>query len=457
MSWTRQVANFATSLTYENLSPKVVDIVKKAFTDTLGCIIAGSKEQVTRILMDQIITMDSDKPISTLVAQGRKIGPVNAALINGVMAHALDYDDVNAPTHGHPSTVIIPASLAAAELAGVNGKKFITAYVTGFEVMSVLGEVLGFTHYQKGWHTTASLGTLGATVAASHALSLDTDDVVRALSIAVSQTAGTRQNFGTMMKPFHAGNAARIGVLSALLSKGGFTANESILESPMGYFQLYAGEEKVNVQQGNGVFDSLGKRFRILEPGIDVKKYPCCYWTARAADAMLDIAKNETITAEQIEKIEVITPAGGLGALIYDRPNTGLQGKFSMEYVVAAAFLDRKLNFRSFEDTAVRRIEIIRLEQKVVKWEDPSLSVEKGPNEGHVVVKVFTNDGRKIERKVEIPRGAAQKPLTLKEMQEKLEDCIEYAGKEYDAQVFLDQIQSLEDVANIQTWSEKFM
>jgi len=454
LNWTEKVAEKISTFDYTQIPSEVVDTVKRAMIDTIACMIAGTKEDVSKIVTSFIEEFQDDRPISTVINKG-KYSPEHAALINGVLAHAIDFDDVNAPTHGHPSAPILPAALAAAELAEVNGKELIASYVVGVEVMSILGEVLGLSHYEKGWHTTTTYGTIGATAAAAKALSLTKDQTIKALGIATSQTAGSRLNFGTMMKPYHAGNAARIGVMSAILAKKGLTSNTSILEGRMGYFDLYAGEEIKSIAEIDTIIDSFGKTFRLQTAGIDVKKYPCCYWTVRAADGVLDIVHKESFELDQIDKVEVIAPSGGLNALIYDRPTTGLQAKFSMEYVVAACLLDKKLNLKSFEDPSVNRREITLLEEKVVKWEDPTQSVSAGANGGNVVVHIKLADGVVYTRTIESALGSADLPLTLEQLQEKLEDCISYSKQiGLDAKRIIENILNVEKTDNARTWSQ---
>ncbi|WP_422124330.1 MmgE/PrpD family protein [Planococcus sp. X10-3] len=454
MKWTENVAKIVSDFEYNQIPNEVVDTTKRAIIDTVACMIAGKNEEATNIVVKLIREHQDDRSISTVVTKG-KFSPTNAALLNGIMAHAIDFDDVNAPTHGHPSAAILPAALAATELVKGTGKELITSYVIGVELMSVLGEILGISHYEKGWHTTTTYGTLGATAAAAKALSLNQAQISQALGIATSQISGTRLNFGTMMKPYHAGNAAKIGVWSALLAKNGFTSSEGILENRMGYFDLYAGEEIKSPEIIGEIINSFGKKFRLQKPGIDIKKYPCCYWTARAADGVLDIVHNESFELEQIVRIEVITPSGGLNALIYDRPITGLQGKFSMEYVVAASLLDQKLNLKTFEDHNVNRKEIIQIEEKIVKWEDPTQSVSDGANAGHVIVNIKLTDGTLFVRKIEKPIGSAEVPLTIKELQEKMDDCISYSKQtELNSENIINNILQIDEIDNIQSWTE---
>src|SRR5439155_1206556 len=179
--------------------------------DTIGGFLGGTTPPVTRIVAE-VVAEDACRPLASQLGTGFKISPENAALLNGVSGHALEFDDVSGWVGGNPSVDILPAALATAELVGASGSELIEAYVIGVEVMSKLGLAIGPAHYQAGWHATSTLGTLGAAVAAGRLLGLDADSLQMAIAIAVSEASGSRQNFGTMTKPFHAGHAARCGV-----------------------------------------------------------------------------------------------------------------------------------------------------------------------------------------------------------------------------------------------------
>ena len=173
-----------------------------------------------------------------MVGTGRRTGAVWAALSNGTAAHALDFDDTNFALLGHPSAPVLAASLAAGELALADGRAVLHAFLLGFEVETTLAEVVNPAHYERGWHATCTLGTLGAAAAAARLLGLDAEQTRTALAVAASQASALKENFGTMTKPFHAGHAARSGVLSALIAREGWTASAHAIEGPQGYLRV---------------------------------------------------------------------------------------------------------------------------------------------------------------------------------------------------------------------------
>src|SRR3954467_3855590 len=216
----------------------------------------------------------------------------------------------------HRSAPLVAAALAAAELAGASGRAVLDAYVVGFEIEGRLGRAMNPRHYQRGWHCTSTLGTIGAAAAASRLLGLDTARTAHALAIAASEASGLKENFGSMVKPLHAGMAARNGVLAALLARAGMTASARAIDGPQGFLHAFDG---AGGDIAAAIAD-LGSRWEILDTGITVKLYPSCAGTHPAIDTILDLGREHGIQPDQLERIDVdvdsITPT----ILIYPRP-----------------------------------------------------------------------------------------------------------------------------------------
>jgi 2-methylcitrate dehydratase PrpD len=329
---------------------------------------------------------------------------------------------------------------------GASGRALLEAYVLGVEVMTKLGRAMGTAHYRTGWHATSTLGTLGAAMAAGKLFRLEPEALEHALAIAVSEASGSRQNFGTMTKPFHPGHAARCGVLAARLARKGMTGDTTILEGPLGYFAMFAyGEAQID-----GIRDALGNPYDVVSPGMNVKRYPCCYATHRAADAVLDLTRAHELQAGDVEGAEVVVPPGGLAAVTRDRPRTGLEGKFSLPYVVAAAILDGRVTLDTFTDAMVQRPEAQALLRAVRPVEDPSIPVEfNAIEEGYVVVKIRRRGGAVLERRVDYPRGAPQNPLSRGEVHDKFRDCARQVLSRAQSEGALALLTSLEDLARL--------
>lgn len=419
MGLTHDVAEWIARTSIDEAPAAVVDAARSAIIDTVAVILAGAAEPVTRIVA-AAVAEEGASPVADRLGARLRTSMEGAAFVNGVSGHALDYDDVNRSAIGHPSVVVLPAALAAAQGAGASGRALLEAYVLGVEVMAKLGRAMGTAHYRTGWHATSTLGTLGAAMAAGKVFRLEPEALRHALAIAVSEASGSRQNFGTMTKPFHPGHAARCGVLAARLARKGMTGDTAILEAPLGYFAIFSyGEARID-----GVAERLGNPYDVVTPGMNVKRYPCCYATHRAADAVLDLTRQHELRAGDVESAEVVVPPGGLAAVTRDRPQTGLEGKFSLPYVVAAAILDGRVTLETFTDEMVRRPEAQALLRTVRPVEDPSIPVEfNAIEEGHVVVRIRRRGGPVLERRVDYPRGAPQNPLSRNELYDKFRDC----------------------------------
>jgi 2-methylcitrate dehydratase PrpD len=445
MGLTQDVADWVARMSVDGAPKVLMDAATSAIIDTVAAILAGASEPVTRIVA-QTLAEDGARPVADRLGGRLRTSMEGAALVNGVSGHALDYDDVNQSAIAHSSVVVFPAAFAVAQGTGATGRSLIEAYVAGVEVMAKLGRAMGFAHYRTGWHATSTLGTLGAAVAAGKLFLLEPEGLRHALAIAASEASGSRQNFGTMTKPFHPGHAARCGVLAARLAQKGMTGDPAILEAPLGYFAIFSyGEARIE-----RVHEALGNPFDVVSPGMNVKRYPCCYATHRAADGILELVRHHEIAPRDIESIDVIVPPGGLAAVTRAQPQTGLEGKFSLPYVVAAAILDRRVGLDTFTDEMVRRPEAQALLRAVYPAEDPAIHVEfNAIEEGHVVVRLHLRTGSVLERRVDYPRGAPQNPLSRAELHEKFRDCARRALSKDQAERALTLLASLPDLPRV--------
>ncbi len=400
---------------YDAIAEEAREAAQRAFMDTAGVMLVGSREDCARIAADLVRARES-RPVASVAGQGFRTSPEAAAFVNGVAAHALDYDDVNGPMTGHPSVPLVPAILALAEETGAGGRAALDAFVIGFEVEVKLGRAIGPSHYLRGWHATGTLGVLAAAAASARLYRLSTAQTKMAFGIAASMASGLRQNFGTMTKPLHPGYAAQNGIIAAQLAARGFTADAAILEAPIGYLNLFSPEGDAELTAATA---ALGAPLELLRSGLSVKGYPCCYATHRAIEAALELTP-DGLDERDVEKIEVRVPRGSTEPLIHSRPTTGLEGKFSMEYCVAAAVLDGRVGLDSFEDAAVGRQAAQRLLRRVQTQMTGDVS---RPAEGYAEVSIHLGHGRELTRRVDEPRGTPDRPLTVEQLAAKYRDC----------------------------------
>jgi 2-methylcitrate dehydratase PrpD len=413
LSASEKIARFVIGFDPASLGAASRHVIARALYDTLVCGIAGAGEPPTLKMLAYARVHGAGQG-ATLWAGGEKLAVEHAALVNGTMGHALDYDDVTSPLRGHPSVAMLPALLALGEQRGAGLRQVVDAYAVGFEVTLKLARGMVDDHYAKGWHSTASIASFGAAAACAHLLGLDLQKTTHAIGIAVSQISGTRQNFGTMSKAFQAGLANATGLRSALLAEVGFDASRVALDGEHGYTVLYADGQDIHAQ-----LDTLGALpLEIERSGIEVKKYPLCYATHRTIDGVLDAMAANRFTFGDVERVEVVTNFRATVPLIYHRPQTGLEAKFSLEYAVTAALHDGAVRLASFDDAAVQRPAVQAFLPKVTFSEGRPPMFPRWAE-----LAIHLHNGHVLNSRIEKLRGSKEYPLSDAELVAKGEDC----------------------------------
>ena len=412
MGATEKLARFVVETNYESIPPEAVHAARRAIIDTFGVMLAGSREPAGKII-SSFVRSSGGKPRASVVTAGFRTSPPDAALANGTMAHALDFDDVCHVGLAHPSAALLPAVLAAGEDTGASGKALLEALILGFEAWSKFA-ASGIDPRSMGFHPTAILGTMGAAAAVAKITGLDIEQTQMALGLAASHAAGMGRNRGTMTKPYHAGNAARSGVISAMLAKEGFTAAPDLIEERFGFCDVFGGGAGKGESK---LADNLGKPYAIVSPGVTVKKYPTCNLTHRAIDAMLTLADEYKINSGDVAEIECLTGSVAADVLVFNEPANYLQGKFSMQFCLAVSISERKLGLREVTDEKVNDPKIRRLMKLVrVSYTDEPL-----PPSDTVTVRL--EDGKEYSQSVEKARGIYELPLSDEEIASKYRDC----------------------------------
>ena len=382
----------------------------------MGVTLAGAAEPAARIVQ-RVVEQDGSGPCRVLGTPSRSSAG-NAALANGTAAHALDYDDMCFVSLAHPSAPLVGAALAAAEIAGASGRALLDAYVVGFELEARLGRTMNPRHYQRGWHCTSTLGTIGAAAAASRLLGLDAAATAHALAIAASEASGLKENFGTMVKPLHAGLAARNGVVAAQLAQAGMTASRAAIEGPQGFLAVMDSEQP----SIDAFAADLGTRWEILDTGITVKLYPSCAGTHPTLDALLDLKQREGFGADEVEAIEIGVDPIVPTILLYDRPSNGLEGKFSMPFCAAAAVVHGRVGVETFDAGMLRDPAIVAMQERVTMRVDPTLDASAPPlTQARVTVRL--RDGRVLTASANGARGYPERPAGDVELATKFTSC----------------------------------
>ena len=421
---------------------KALALARTAFLDTTGVALAGTVEPGSRIIQKLATSEACGK--CRIWGTPLTSSPTWAALANGAAAHALDFDDMCFVSLAHPSAPLVATALAIGEHITASGRAVLEAYVVGFEIEAVLGPTMNPRHYQQGWHCTSTLGTVGAAASAARLLKLDSTATTHCLAIAASEASGLKENFGTMTKPLHAGLAARNGIIAALLAQQGFTASEHALDGPQGFLTAMA-SEKPDVQP---LAANLGNRWEILQTGITIKLYPSCAATHPALDTILDLRREHNLTSEMVESVEVQVDSVTPSLLIYDRPETGLHGKFSMPFCVAAALVHGEVGLETFEMSCIQDARIQKLLPRIFMRVNSTL----GKNAlalTQSIIDIRLGDGRTLTRHAGGARGYPDRPATSEELDQKFLSCGRRAFSEDHLQAALKHLHHPETLSDV--------
>ncbi len=441
---TTDLAAFVASIDAGAMPPRANFGARIGMLDCVGTMIAGANEEAVR-LVAQIVPAYTGNDGAPEIPGGRNLSAGDAALVNGVAAHVLDYDDVG--MDGHPSAALTPAILAEGWTLGSSGEEAVAAYVAGYEVWALLQELEPGALHERGFHPTAIWGTLSAAAACARLNRLSAEETTNAIAIAASLAAGTVANFGTMTKSLHAGRTAQSGVLAARLAKSGFTASSDVLEHKAGFMASHSHSGKPAVTRGEW---GLGENWRLPKMGINIKRYPMCYGTHRAIDAMLDLAEEHNLSPDAIEEIHVRMGDAQDIMLRNRAPTTALEAKFSMEFAMASALIARKVGLKELDDGFVRRDDIVETMRKVTRSTTTERIADMPPFAPDDRVSIRLKSGQELKHEPVVrPKGHWQKPLTEAELREKFLDCTETRLGRRQAEELFEKLNNLEDVKSL--------
>jgi 2-methylcitrate dehydratase PrpD len=417
---TIDLGRFVASLDLRQIPAGGVATARTGIADCFGVMIAGARDpEVTLVDRELGVGAGANGTAASLIPSGARRSVESAALINGVAAHVLDYDDVS--LDGHPSAVLVPAILAQGEASGSSGAEMLTAYVAGFEVWAEMLTREPTPLHRKGWHPSAVLGAVAAAAACAKLRRLDPNAAATAMAIAASMSSGLVANFGTMTKSFQVARAAQSGVIAARLAQAGLTASLDALEHPSGLMAALSPEGKAERERA---FDPAQKQWHIVGEGLNIKRYPICYATHRSIDAALGLVAHHDLKPDAVERIHVSTGATQLRMLRNSRPQTGLEAKFSMQFAMASALVARKVGLAQLTDSFVLQPEVQALFERVsLSGTDALMSgTAFAPADS---VEITTKSGETFRSgPVEYAKGSHQLPLSRDELFDKFADCL---------------------------------
>jgi 2-methylcitrate dehydratase PrpD len=427
---TRYVAEFIRGARLADVPQEVVALGRKSILDGLGLALSGGASHCGALVRRHLADLHLGAGPATVIGSNRQVAPRFAAFANGVAIHADDYDDTQLAVakdrvYGlltHPTAPALPAALAMAEATGASGAQAMLAYHLGVEVECKIAEAIHPRHYQAGFHSTATCGTFAAAAASAKLLGLDVEATQRALAIAGSQSAGLRENFGTMTKPFHAGRAAESGVAAAQFSSYGWTATERILEAPRGFFSAAGGGWDPAAIAGR-----LGAPWTFAQPGISIKPHPSGSLTHPGMTEMLRLIREYDIRPQDVLRVRVGTNRNMPNALIHHRPVNELQAKFSMEFCMAILLLERRAGLAEFTDAVVQRPDVQAMIERIDFVVDDAAEAA-GYDKMTTVIEIALVCGRKVPGRADFGRGSPAMPMTYDEVADKFRENAAFAG-----------------------------
>jgi 2-methylcitrate dehydratase PrpD len=452
MGATEKISRFIVDTNYKNIPRDAVERAKRTALDCVGAALAGVAEPVSQTTTAYVTKLDGPAQASVFGA-GLKVSVADAALANGSIAHALDYDDCGVKI-GHPSVLVLPAVLSLGEHVGASGQEILTAYIVGLEVEGKLALHADFKLMQARLNHQTWYGSIGAAAACAKLLRLDVAKTRMALGIAGNFACGLSANHGSMAGAMAAGNACRNGVIAALMAQEGITANSNIIEAKNGFYDTLVGPGHYDAER---MADGLGKPFYIESPGIGLKKYPSCYHTHRALDGVFQLLGEHRLSDKDIAAVDVGTSERAMRVLAFSEPATPYQAKFSMPHCIAAAVVDRHVTLETFTDHKFEDRNIVETRKKV-HLSFPNVPIwpglaDVGPDTEFVgnPVTIRTTDGRSYSARVDIPRGDPALPLTDDELLEKYRDCARSQLRPDDVERSVGLVLGLERVEDIGT------
>ena len=427
MTTTALAAEFVENITFDAIPPEALRIGTRCLLDGLGLFVAGSEEHTVQLLVEEAEQIGG-RPDALLLSRGKtKVPAPMAARVLGTAGHAHDWDDSQVsidPAHvygllTHPTIPPLSSALVMAQkLGGIDGRTFMLAFLTGFEVECKISEWMLPQHYLRGFHSSGTVGTFGAFAAAAKLLRLKGEQLCSGFGIAASFAAGIRCNFGTMTKPLHVGRAAENGVTAALLAARGFTADPDALDGPWGYFAVQGGGVSAEkVPQG------FGNTWTIVEPGVSIKPYPCGVLTHPTIDLMLKLVSDNDIRSDDVETVKVYAGSNILNPIRYPIAANHLQAKFSLPAALAMIALARKAGKKEFSDAFVASAPMQAMQKRITTELDPAIEkIGFDKMRSRIAIKLKgdkTIEGWADERY----RGGPDNPLSDAELEAKVGSC----------------------------------
>jgi len=405
---TKALASYVVKNRWEDIPEDVRHEAKRALINVIGCAIGGSPHPAVTAAIRALSPFSGERTAS-IVGRPERLDPLHASLMNGISSHVEDYDDTTPKNYSHTSSPVSSALLAYASANRVRGRDFVEAFILGFEAASRVGNVVYPAHYDVGWHMTGTIGVFGAAAGIGKLIGLNEQQMIWALGLAATQSAGLREMFGSMGKAFHPGRSAQNGYAAALLAQAGFTSGEHGIEGPRGFAHVLAATRDLSK-----ITTRLGVDFDLRENTY--KPFPCGIVNHPTIDGAIQIHDEHRPDPASIVAVRLRVAPLVLDLCNQQNITKGLQGKFSVYHGAAVGLVRGKGGLREYTDEAVNDPAIKRVRELTTATGDPSVT------EDQVHVEVELRDGRKLSKLVEQSLGNIHRPLTDKQLEEKFRD-----------------------------------
>ena len=435
------MADWVVGLKAKDIPLPVRDCARRFVIDTVGVAIAGSSTRVAQLAHRFADGAGDERFSAKAFGAAGRFAANTAAFVNGVAAHALDFDDYCYAGFVLGSAVIVPAAFAVAQDLDASGASLVTALIAGAECEYAVGAASRNVLYDKGWWTTGVLGPIGACAAAAHLLGLDADQTASALGLAVAGSGGMKSCFGSDGKALMAGRAAESGVVCALLAAQGARGPHDAIENPNGFISLVTGGEFDFT-----VLERLGSKWFLLEPGIDVKRIPVCLSSHAAVDVVMELVAKHAIESGDIEGIVCDVPPIVCKNLAYDRPHTVQQAQFSMQYAIATSLHFGEFGLRHLDLALIQSDLLLSLMSRISMHTGPMWSehgLRTAAPEGASVT-IYLQDGQALQGFRASARGCAAHPLTEDQIDDKFMACVQPSTGDGRARELLERLRRLD-------------
>lgn len=448
-----KIARYVCSAKSRDPGKTVTELAKEHLLDGFAAMMSGATQEPSLRIDTYLREQCPGAAQATVIGSGLKLAAPHAALANAVRGHVMDYDDVQLSTlrsrpYGqltHPTTPVLAAALALAEKITAGGRELLTAYIVGVEVACRIADAIDPRHYLNGFHPTGTIGAFGAGAACAHLLRLDRKQTGWTLGIIGSLASGLRAHRGTMAKSLSAGRAAENGVLAATLAQGGFTASSDVFDAPMGFFSAacYGAVDTELIRFGQPHF--------LIDPGIAVKMYPCAAVLHPLLDAIIELAAAHDLKPADVERIRIWLGPDAALPLVYERPQSALEAKFSLNFSAAVALARRRAGLGEYSDGMVRDPQILSLMKRVDLLRKPRLR-SSGNLGSPAEVRIELRSGRLYRRRAIMAKGHPKKPASRAEIEDKFRQCAEPRVSPAAIGKFIDGLWSIEKVASLEPW-----